>query len=101
MIIIKSQDGKSIRKYGSINMNYQNPKEIIGIPTSPIVLINLEQLDNDEAHYVLGNYKTKEQAKEVMEEIEGHIIDVANQAYWMAKFPEKELTNPIYTMPKE
>jgi len=116
MIIIKSQDGKSIRNYGSINLNYQTQTEIIGIPTSPIILVNSEELESNEAHYVLGNYKTVERAIEVMKEIENFICELYADKVIMSHMsiefspPAYELLdrlvklskeNAIYTMPKE
>ena len=107
MIIIKSQDGKSIRNYGSVNLNYQTQTEIIGIPISPIILVNSEEMESNEAHYVLGNYKTEERALEVMEKIEDYI----NQVAWAKCYGGNSSavgdvgyiseTKMIYTMPKE
>ena len=103
---IRSQDKKNLVKIRQISLNYQNNKQIIAnyMP---------ELYENSGGYYeLLGTYKTKERALEVLDEIEERImlintINIAKDrdsliAYKNALTEEKikGLGYP-YQMPKE
>jgi len=67
MIIIKSQDGKSVRKYDGVNIDYANSKKIIAQTALDM---------GEKSVYSLGTYESEERAKEVMAMIEVHICDL-------------------------
>ena len=103
---IRSQDKKNLVKIRQISLNYQNNKQIIANYTP-------ELYENSGGYYeLLGTYKTKERALEVLTEIEERImlintINIAKDrdsliAYKNALTEEKikGLGYP-YQMPKE
>lgn len=65
---IRSQDKKNLVKIRQISLNYQNNKQIIANYTP-------ELYENSGVYYeLLGTYKTKERALEVLDEIEERIM---------------------------
>ena len=79
---IRTQDRMNLVKINQVSLNYQNNKQIIAnyIP---------EIYENSSCYYeLLGTYKTKERALEVLDEI---------QAYLMSDTPQSN----VYNMPKE
>ena len=65
---IRSQDRMNLVKINQVSLNYQNNKQIIAnyIP---------EIYENSSCYYeLLGTYKTKERALEVLDEIEERIM---------------------------
>ena len=69
-------------KIRQISLNYQNNKQVIAN-------YEPEQYENSSCFYeLLGTYKTKERALEVLDEI---------QAYLMSNTPQSN----VYNMPKE
>ena len=74
---IRSQDKMNLVKIRQTSLNYQNNKQIIAnyIP---------ELYENSGAYYeLLGTYKTKERAIEVLDEIQNYILlpNTDNSAY--------------------
>lgn len=74
---IRSQDKMNLVKIRQISLNYQNNKQIIAnyIP---------ELYENSGEYYeLLGTYKTKERAIEVLDEIQNYILlpNTDNSAY--------------------
>lgn len=81
---IRTQDRMNLVKINQVSLNYQNNKQIIAnyIP---------EIYENSSCYYeLLGTYKTKERALEVLDEIQNYILlpNTDNSAY-------------VYKMPKE
>ena len=81
---IRSQDKMNLVKIRQTSLNYQNNKQIIAnyIP---------ELYENSGAYYeLLGTYKTKERAIEVLDEIQNYILlpNTDNSAY-------------VYNMPED
>lgn len=82
---IRSQDKMNLVQIKQININYQNNKQVIAnyIP---------ETYENAGEYYeLLGTYKTKERALEVLDEIED----------LMRSLNSSDLKIIIYEMPKE
>lgn len=82
---IRSQDKMNLVLIKQININYQNNKQVIAnyIP---------ETYENAGEYYeLLGNYKTKERASKVLDEIEDLMRSLNNS----------DLKIIIYEMPKE
>ena len=81
---IRSQDKMNLVKVRQIGVNYQDNKQIIANYTP-------ELYENSGGYYeLLGTYKTKERALEVLDEIQNYILlpNTDNSAY-------------VYKMPKE
>ena len=81
---MRSQDKTNLVKIRQISLNYQNNKQIIAnyIP---------ELYENSGAYYeILGTYKTKERAIEILDEIQNYILlpNTDNSAY-------------VYNMPED
>ena len=79
---VRSQDKMNLVKIRQISLNYSNKKQIIAnyMP---------ELYENSGEYYeILGTYKTKERAIEVLDEI---------QAYLMSNTPQSN----VYNMPKD
>lgn len=79
---MRSQDKMNLVKVRQINVNYQDNKQIIAnyMP---------ELYENSGEYYeILGTYKTKERAIEVLDEI---------QAYLMSDTPQSN----VYNMPED
>ena len=81
---MRSQDKMNLVKIRQISLNYQNNKQIIAnyIP---------ELYENSGAYYeLLGTYKTKERAIEILDEIQNYILlpNTDNSAY-------------VYNMPED
>ena len=81
---VRSQDKTNLVKIRQISLNYQNNKQIIAnyIP---------ELYENSGEYYeILGTYKTKERAIEVLDEIQNYILlpNTDNSAY-VYQMPEK------------
>lgn len=92
---IRSQDKKNLVKVRQISLNYQNNKQIIAnyIP---------ELYENSGGYYeLLGTYKTKERALEVLTEIQNK-INLINLGHDFGS-PMVDLKNPtyIYQMPEK
>lgn len=99
MIIIESQDGKSIRKVENIQII--NTNRIITGYKEFSTLTGFEEYFD-----VLGEYKTEERAKEIMKEIEDRIrelklIDVIKYTKDFIIDFDTAREMAIYTMPKE
>ena len=74
---MRSQDRMNLVKINQVSLNYQNNKQIIAnyIP---------EIYENSSCYYeLLGTYKTKERALEVLDEIQNYILlpNIDNNAY--------------------
>ena len=81
---IRSQDRMNLVQIKQISLNYENNKQLIANYES-------EQYENSGCYYeLLGTYKTKERALEVLDEIQNYILlpNTDNSAY-------------VYKMPKE
>lgn len=109
---IRSQDKMNLVKVRQISLNYQNNKQIIAnyIP---------ELYENSGGYYeLLGTYKTKERALEVLDEIQSLlqptieykpiVQEEYNPAYTYKHFVKvddnieiKELSTFVYQMPAE
>lgn len=81
---VRSQDKMNLVQIKQISLNYQDNKQVIAnyVP---------EQYENSACYFeLLGTYKTKERALEVLDEIQNYILlpNTDNSAY-------------IYEMPKE
>ena len=81
---MRSQDKMNLVKIRQISLDYQNNKQIIAnyIP---------ELYENSGAYYeILGTYKTKERAIEILDEIQNYILlpNTDNSAY-------------VYNMPED
>ena len=64
---VRSQDKMNLVQIKQININYQNNKQVIANYIA-------ETYENAGEYYeLLGTYKTKERALEVLDEIEGYI----------------------------
>lgn len=92
---IRSQDKKNLVKIRQISLNYQNNKQIIAnyMP---------ELYENSGGYYeLLGTYKTKERALEVLDEIQNK-INLINLGHDFGS-PMIDLKNPtyIYQMPEK
>lgn len=92
---IRSQDKKNLVKIRQISLNYQNNKQIIAnyMP---------ELYENSGEYYeLLGTYKTKERALEVLDEIQNK-INLINLGHDFGS-PMIDLKNPtyIYQMPEK
>ena len=92
---IRSQDKMNLVKVRQIGVNYQDNKQIIANYTP-------ELYENSGGYYeLLGTYKTKERALEVLNEIQNKI----NLINWGHDFgsPMVDLKNPtyIYQMPEK
>ncbi len=92
---VRSQDKKNLVKVRQISLNYQNNKQIIAnyIP---------ELYENSGGYYeLLGTYKTKERALEVLDEIQNK-INLINLGHDFGS-PMIDLKNPtyIYQMPED
>lgn len=91
---IRSQDKKNLVKIRQISLNYQNNKQIIANYTP-------ELYENSGGYYeLLGTYKTKERALEVLTEIQNK-INLINLGHDFGS-PMIDLKNPtyIYQMPE-
>lgn len=65
---IRSQDRMNLVKINQVSINYQNNKQIIANYVS-------EQYENGSEYYeLLGTYKSKERALEVLDEIQSILI---------------------------
>jgi len=104
MIIINSQDGKSIEKCETINM--EEERECRGMASGPLTGDWLIRGDCE----VLATYPTEERAKEVMDMIEEHIrkLYTTKHCAMMINYSsdlfipsEKFMEEAIFTMPKE
>lgn len=92
---IRSQDKKNLVKIRQISLNYQNNKQIIANYTP-------ELYENSGGYYeLLGTYKTKERALEVLNEIQNK-INLINLGHDFGS-PMVDLKNPtyIYQMPEK
>lgn len=92
---IRSQDKKNLVKIRQISLNYQNNKQIIANYTP-------ELYENSGGYYeLLGTYKTKERALEVLNEIQNK-INLINLGHDFGS-PMIDLKNPtyIYQMPEK
>lgn len=92
---VRSQDKKNLVKVRQIGVNYQDNKQIIAnyIP---------ELYENSGGYYeLLGTYKTKERALEVLTEIQNK-INLINLGHDFGS-PMIDLKNPtyIYQMPED
>jgi len=87
MIIIKTTDNKIV-KLEAVVINSQVNQSLGGLTSSGV-------------YYILGSYESEERAKEVMEEIEGHIVDCYNSRYWMERYPKDYKFDIVFEMPKE
>lgn len=91
---IRSQDKKNLVKIRQISLNYQNNKQIIANYTP-------ELYENSGGYYeLLGTYKTKERALDVLTEIQNK-INLINLGHDFGS-PMIDLKNPtyIYQMPE-
>lgn len=111
---IRSQDKKNLVKIRQISLNYQNNKQIIANYTP-------ELYENSGGYYeLLGTYKTKERALEVLNEIQNilspkYILDSSSIKpaggfyeengmifqYYDANAKIEELSTFVYQMPAE
>lgn len=81
---IRSQDKMNLVQIKQISLNYQDNKQVIA-NYAP------EQYENSGCYYeLLGTYKTKERALEVLDEIENIVKPRMEQLYTF-----------VYQMPKE
>ena len=81
---MRSQDKINLVKIRQISLNYSNKKQIIANYTP-------ESYENSGVYYeLLGTYKTKERAIEILDEIENYILlpNTDNSAY-------------VYNMPED
>ena len=95
---IRSQDKMNLVKVRQINVNYQDNKQIIAnyMP---------ELYENSGEYYeILGEYKTKERAIEVLDEIQGLFIkkdivksELNKDGLTMVTMP---ITHIVYEMPE-
>lgn len=92
---IRSQDRMNLVKVNQINVNYQNNKQIIANYIPDFVGTQGEYYE------MLGSYKTKERALEVLGEIEKKIILLGLGVTFNS--PMVDVDNPfnVYEMPKE
>lgn len=114
MIIIKSQDGESIRKYNGVNVDPNDRGVINGTVLEPF------NFNETVAYYELGEYESEERAKEVMDEIEEHMrntkcnedglsishiifddVDKDRKEELLKEIYKTSSKLSIYTMPKE
>lgn len=79
---IRSQDKMNLVKVRQVSVNYQNNKQIIANYTPELYENSGEFVE------LLGTYKTKERALEVLDEM---------QSYLMSDSPKSN----VYNMPKE
>lgn len=86
MIIIKIQTDDKILECNCVN---QKGNKIMGVRPGR------------SGDHWLGHYKSEERAKEVMEEIHGHIVDCYNSRYWMERYPSDHKFDVVFQMPKE
>ena len=109
---VRSQDKMNLVKIRQISLNYQNNKQIIAnyIP---------ELYENSGEYYeILGTYKTKERAIEILDEIQGLLQPIIkyepivqeeyNPSYTYKHFVKvddnieiKELSTFVYQMPEK
>lgn len=92
---IRSQDKMNLVKVRQIGVNYQDNKQIIANYTP-------ELYENSGGYYeLLGTYKTKERALEVLNEIQNK-INLINLGHDFGS-PMVDLKNPtyIYQMPEK
>lgn len=92
---MRSQDKKNLVKIRQISLNYQNNKQIIANYTP-------ELYENSGGYYeLLGTYKTKERAIEILDEIQNK-INLINLGHDFGS-PMIDLKNPtyIYQMPEK
>lgn len=92
---IRSQDKMNLVKIRQVSINYQNNKQIIA-NYMPDFYPN-----SGEYYELLGTYKTKERALEVLDEIQNK-INLINLGHDFGS-PMVDLKNPayIYQMPEE
>ena len=92
---IRSQDKKNLVKIRQISLNYQNNKQIIANYTP-------ELYENSGGYYeLLGTYKTKERALEVLDEIqEAQLGNYHYECPSNVKVSNNE-NMIVYEMPKE
>lgn len=81
---VRSQDRMNLVKIRQISINYQNNKQIIANYTPELYESGGDFFE------LLGTYKTKERALEVLEEIQQYIL-----------LPNIDNSNYIYQMPEE
>jgi hypothetical protein len=94
---IRSQDKMNLVKIRQVGINYQNNKQIIAnyIP---------ELYENSREFFeLLGTYKTKERALEVLDEIQNIFsLNIKNMSYNEADlFLKAKMLDSCYEMPKE
>lgn len=87
---IRSQDKMILVKINDININYQNNKQII----ANYIAINKEA----DFYIILGTYKTKKRAIEVLDEIQEKIINICKFQLVNENY---ECDNCVYEMPEE
>ena len=90
---IRSQDRMNLVQIKQISLNYQNNKQVIAN-------YEPEQYENSDCFYeLLGTYKTKERALEVLDEIqktiETHILGQVSTEW------DTWYKGTVYEMPKE
>ena len=92
---IRSQDKMNLVQIKQISLNYQDNKQVIAnyVP---------EQYENSGCYFeLLGTYKTKERALEVLDEIQEH-IGFLNVEMCAERFGELDFQSDIiFQMPKE
>lgn len=85
---IRSQDRMNLVQIKQISLNYENNKQVIAN-------YEPEQYENSSCYYeLLGTYKTKERALEVLDKIQNKINAIANM-------DDINFINVVYEMPKE
>lgn len=92
---IRSQDKMNLVKVNQININYQNNKQIIANA--------MPDFSNSDSLYyeLLGTYKSKEKALEVLDEIQDELI---SSSYFPGNLKEEFLvcgSARVYEMPEE
>ena len=94
---MRSQDKMNLVKVRQIGVNYQDNKQIIANYTP-------ELYENSGGYYeLLGTYKTKERAIEILDEIQNIFsLKIENKSYEEADLILKaKMLDSCYQMPKE
>ena len=101
---IRSQDRMNLVQIKQISLNYQNNKQVI-------TNYEPEQYENSDCFYeLLGTYKTKERALEVLDEIQNAILGILSledieeqkiKQYTGFACLSKVTNCLVYEMPKE
>ena len=91
-MIIVSQDKKDI-------INFNNIKAI-SIKENKIIAIGQFIIAEEDGAYILGEYKTEERAKEVLQEIT-NTYDISKSSNNSLSIPALDITHHVYKMPEK